>query len=123
MPSMTNTTNTEDTLNIDVAFGGRKSIVTSKNFKGGFVSTAFGGAEINLMQADSIETMYLDLKVSFGGVEIIVPSHWEVQIEVNPSFGSVEDHRMIRTASAGEDKRTLVLRGSCAFGSIEIKSY
>jgi len=120
---MTNTTNTEDTLNIDVAFGGRKSIVTSKNFKGGFVSTAFGGAEINLMQADSIETMYLDLKVSFGGVEIIVPSHWEVQIEVNPSFGSVEDHRMIRTASAGEDKRTLVLRGSCAFGSIEIKSY
>lgn len=118
------TTTNENNLNIDVTFGGRKEIVTSKEFTGGTVSTTFGGVEINLMQADStIQPMVIDFKVAFGGVEIVVPSHWEVSIEIQPSFGSVEDHRMIRTPNAAEEKKTLILRGSVSFGNVEIKSY
>lgn len=117
-------TNGESLLNIDVTFGGRKEIVTSKEFRGGRVSTTFGGAEINLMQADSTEQpIVLEVRVSFGGVEIIVPSHWEVINEIDPSFGSVEDHRHIRMAEPGTERRTLILRGSCSFGSVEVKSY
>jgi predicted membrane protein len=111
-------------LNVDVTFGGRKEFVTSKDFKGGDVSVTFAGCEINLMQADSTEsTMILDVKVSFGGLELIVPSHWDVQNEISPAFGSVEDQRMVQTAAAAEHKKTLILKGSCSFGSIEIKSY
>jgi len=117
-------TNGESTLHIDVTMGGRKEIVTSKEFRGGHVSTTFGGTEINLMQADStVQPMVLDIRVSFGSVELIVPSHWEVINEINPSMGSVEDHRLARTPDISQDKRTLMLRGSCSFGSIEIKSY
>ncbi len=116
--------NNESTLNMDVTFGGRKEIVTSKDFKGGSVSVTFAGAEINLAQADTTEpTVVLDLKVSFGGVQIVVPSHWDVQNEINPSFGSVEDERTIQTATTGETRKTLILRGHCSFGSIELKSY
>lgn len=121
--NMTTSTNPEDTLDIHVTFGGKKAVVTSKQFKGGTISTTFGGTEINLMQADSTETMVLDLQVSFGGIELIVPSHWDVQINIQPTFGSVEDHRVIRTPAAGEQKQLLVLRGNCSFGSIELKSY
>ncbi|HXS35729.1 MAG TPA: DUF5668 domain-containing protein [Flavipsychrobacter sp.] len=122
--NMDTITTTDNMLNMDVTFGGRKEIVTSKEFRGGMVTTTFGGTEINLMQADSsVQPMVLTFKVSFGGVELIVPSHWEIQNEINPSFGSVEDERMIRTAPAGDDKKVLILRGSCSFGSIEIKSY
>jgi hypothetical protein len=108
-----------------VTFGGRKEIVTSKDFRGGNISATFAGCEVNMIQADSTtQPMVINLKVSFGGVEIIVPSHWELQNEIEPTFGSVEDHRSIRTpASASEEKKVLVLRGSCNFGSIEIKSY
>jgi len=117
-------TTTDNFLNVDVTFGGRKEIVTSKDFRGGNVATTFAGSEINLMQADStIQPMELHIKVAFGGVELIVPSHWEVVVEIQPSFGSVEDHRMVRTPAAGEEKRTLILRGSVSFGSVEIKSY
>jgi predicted membrane protein len=117
-------TTTDNFLNVDVTFGGRKEIVTSKDFRGGNVSTAFAGSEINLMQADStVQPMELNIKVTFGGVELIVPSHWDVIVEIQPSFGSVEDHRMVRTPVAGEEKRTLILRGSVSFGSVEIKSY
>ena len=117
-------TNGESRLNIDVTMGGRKEIVTSKEFRGGRISTTFGGVEVNLMQADgSVQPMVLDVKVSFGSVELIVPSHWEVINEIHPSMGSVEDHRNSRMPDTTTDKKTLYLRGSCSFGSVEVKSY
>lgn len=119
-------TSNENMINLDVTFGGRKEIVTSKEFKGGNVSATFGGCEVNMVQADATEQpMVLNLKVSFGGVELIVPSHWELQNEIEPTFGSVEDHRAIRTTSStiSEVKKVLILKGNCSFGSIEIKSY
>jgi len=114
----------ESTLNIDVVFGGRKEVVTSKDFKGGVVSVTFGGCELNLSQADfSTPSVVLDFRVSFGGIEMVVPSHWEIQNEINPSFGNVEDHRTIQTAVTSENKKTLIMRGNCSFGNIELKSY
>ncbi len=116
--------NTESSLNVDVTFGGKKEVITSKDFKGGIVTVTFAGCEVNLVQADFTEpSVILDCRVSFGGVELILPSHWEVQNEVSPSFGSVEDARTIQTPASGENKKLLILRGSCSFGSIEIKSY
>lgn len=118
-------TSNENLLNIDVTFAGRKEIVTSKDFKGGNISSTFGGVEVNMIQADSTtQPMVLNVKVSFGGVELVVPSHWELQNEIETTFGSVEDHRSIRTPqSSGEEKKVLILRGNCSFGSVEIKSY
>lgn len=118
-----NSITTESNLNVDVTFGGRKEMITSKDFKSGTVSLTFGGCELNFMQADIEDTAILDLRVSFGGVEIIVPSHWHIQNEISPSFGNVEDERTIQTATGTENKKTLILRGSCAFGNVEIKSY
>jgi predicted membrane protein len=113
-----------DYLNIDATFGGRKEIITSKQFKGVNASTICGGLEINLMQADSTtQPMVLDLKVLFGGVEIIIPSHWEVINEVEVMFGAFEDKRVLRTVSDAAHPKTLLLRGSVTFGGIEIKSY
>lgn len=121
--NMKTVTNSDNTINIDVTFGGHKEIVTSKNFKGGNISTTFGGTEINLINADTPDdTIYLNVRVSFGGVELIVPSHWELKNEISNTLGSVEDERNIQTAP-GHKKVTLVLTGSCSFGSIEIKSY
>ena len=122
--NMDTTITNESNLNIDVTFGGKKEVVTSKDFKGGTASVTFAGCEINLTQADFAEpSVILDCRVSFGGLEIIVPSHWEIQNEISPSFGNVEDSRTIHTGTTNETKKTLILRGSCSFGSIEIKSY
>lgn len=118
-------TNNENTLNLDVTFGGRKEIITSKEFKGGHISATFAGAEINMVQADNkTQPIVLDLKVSFSGIELIVPSHWEIKNDISPTFGGVEDHRSIHTPTpANEEKRVLILRGTCSFASVEIKSY
>jgi hypothetical protein len=116
-------THSENSVNIDVTLGGKKEIITSKDFRGGNVSVTFAGCELNLTQADStIQPMELNLKVVCSGVELIVPSHWEIRNEIETTMGSVEDHRTVITNTDFE-KKTLVLTGSCSFGSIEIKSY
>ena len=121
---MDSSINNDSNLNIDVTFGGKKEVVTSKDFKGGVVSATFAGCEINLTQADFSEpSVVMDFRVSFGGIELIVPANWEVQNEISPSFGSVEDERTIQVSTGAEPKKILILRGHCSFGSIEIKSY
>lgn len=125
MDHMQVVTSSESNLNIDVMFGGRKEIVTSKEFRGGNISTSFGGAEVNLTQADgTVQPMIINIKVFCGGVELVVPSHWEVQNEVDPVMGSVEDKRTLHTGTtSGEEKKVLILRGTCTCGGVEIKSY
>ncbi len=122
---MVTNTSDNDWVNADITFGGRKETITSKSFKGGDVNVTFGGAELSLIQADSdIQPMTLNFKVTFGGVELIIPSDWEVKNNISTSMGSVEDHRSIYTGSTSEEnKKTLILNGSCTFGSIEVKSY
>lgn len=113
-----------DTLRVDAMFGGRKEVVTSRNFKGGTVRASFSGVEINLSGAEGgEEPMVLDIQVSFGGVEIIVPAHWDVQNEIQPTLGSVEDQRSMRSNDPGAAPKLLILRGSCSFGSVEIKNF
>lgn len=117
-------TNASDQLNIDVTFGGRKEIITSKNFRGGRAQATFGGVELNLMQAEIIQSpAVLDLRVSFSGVEIIVPASWDIISEIAPTMGSFEDKRVLRPAADGLPAPVLILRGHCSFGSIEVKSY
>ncbi len=117
-------TSDADTLNIDATFGARKEVVTSRNFKGGIIRATFSGVEVNLATAEAgVQPMILEVYSSFAGVEIIIPSHWEIQNEIQPTLGNVEDARTIRTSDTTSEKRTLILRGSCNFGSVEIKSY
>lgn len=114
----------ENDINIDVVFGGRKEVVVSKEFKGGSVNVVFGGVELNLAQADFAEpSIVLDCRVTCGGLEIVIPSHWDVKNEINPSFGAVDDERTILTAPTNEPKKILILRGTCVAGGIELKSY
>ena len=108
----------------DVIFGGTKEIVTSKNFEGGDISAIFGGAEINLTQADSVkDTIVINVRAVFGGCEIIVPSHWDVKNEVFVALGSVDDQRTLRVQDANVSRKTLVLKGLCMFGGVEVKSF
>lgn len=103
-------------------FGSIKKQVVTKNFKGADLFTLFGGTEINLTQADFEERAMIDLTTIFGGAEIIVPSDWTVQSEMVSIFGGLEDSRFQKNADELSNK-TLVLKGTCVFGGVEIKSY
>ncbi|KAA5536861.1 hypothetical protein F0919_04090 [Taibaiella lutea] len=116
------TDSSEDILNVSSIFGSIERNVFSKDFKGGTISSVFGGAQINFTQADFEGTAIIDVSVIFGGVDIIIPSNWNLKNEMSVVFGGIEDRRAV-TNNISESGKTLILKGDIVFGGIEIKSY
>jgi predicted membrane protein len=121
--SMVDTQNTEeDYINAVTVFGGAKKVIISKDFKGGEATTFFGGAEINLTQADINGKAELELVQVFGGTKLVVPSNWKIQTEELVSvFGGLDDKR--KNITTPDPDKVLVLKGTCVFGGIDIKNY
>lgn len=112
---------TEDKFESVSIFGGVKKNIVSKNFQGGEIVNFFGGAEINLMQADIKGTVRLEVVQVFGGTKIIVPANWTVHSEMVAIFGGIEDKRPPQL-NAVPDK-VLVIEGTSIFGGIDIRSF
>lgn len=102
-------------------FGSTKKNVLSKNFRGGDVTSFFGGSELNFMQADINGVVILDVTSVFGGAKLIVPSNWTVKSDVVTIFGGIDDKRQVTGTS--DPNKVLVLDGTVIFGGMEIKSY
>jgi len=113
----------EDYLDSVSIFGGVEKNIVSKNFKGGEVTTFFGGSSINMTQADIKDRAVLELTQVFGGAQLIIPSNWKLSSEVVSVFGGIEDKRSYNKDQENEPGKTLVLKGTSIFGGIEIKSY
>ncbi|HLS30635.1 MAG TPA: DUF5668 domain-containing protein [Flavobacteriaceae bacterium] len=113
----------EDVIHVESIFGGVTKNIVSKNFRGGLVSLVFAGAKINLMRVDLEEEAVIDITCVFSGTKLIIPSGWKVKSEVSTIFGGLDDKRPIMPAEMTEESKTLVLRGDCIFGGIEISSY
>lgn len=109
-----------DEMNI---FGGSKKKISNKNFTGGKIVNIFGGTEIDLTQADMPEgTCVLEVACIFGGVGLIIPAEWSVQVSVISILGGFGDKRTIIQNRVDPSKQ-LIIKGVAIFGGGEIKSY
>lgn len=114
----------EDVINSTNVMGGIKKNIISKKFKGGEVVNIFGGAHINLSQADMEGTATLELTQIFGGSKLIVPANWEIKVaETVTICGGIEDKRPVQPVVSDENRPVLVLTGTTVFGGIEINTF
>lgn len=112
-----------EVLNAQALFTGIQRRIFSKNFKGGKVSATFGGTEIDFSQADIDGEAAINLEVAFGGVKLVVPPHWDVQVNIGTVFAAgVEDKRFYNPTKVDKTK-VLKIYGSVVFGGLEIKSF
>lgn len=112
--------NTFENVNI---FGGSKKVIISKDFYAGEVVTVFGGSEINFMQADVNGRAEIEIVQIFGGAKLIVPPNWKLQTEeLVCIFGGLDDKRNPATLTP-DPQKVLVLKGTCIFGGIDIRSF
>lgn len=119
-------TESNDTDYIDEIsiFGGGKKIITSDNFRGGRITTIFGGSDIVLSQSKLAPgTNEIEVFAMFGGWTLVVPPNWQVKNEVIAIFGGISDKRMIAPDTIKDNTRQLIIRGFVMFGGGEIKSY
>ena len=113
----------EEYINSVSIFGGVEKNIVTKNFRGGEVTTLFGGSSINLSQADIKDKAVLELTQIFGGATLVIPSNWKLQSEVVSIFGGIEDKRVFQKPQTEELTKLLVLKGTSIFGGLEIKSF
>lgn len=113
----------EGMINESNVFGGSKRIISEENFRGGRIENVFGGTEIdfrNSKLAEGIST--LEVSCVFGGMSLIVPSDWHVQIEMQSVMGGFVDKRRIIQPDLSTTTK-LIIKGSCVFGGGDLKSY
>lgn len=103
-------------------FSGSEKKVTSKEFKGGKLTSIFGGTDLNLVNADLARgTNVLDVFVLFGGCDIRVPSDMNVKVKVTAIFGAFSDERKVINENEDNDGKELIVKGLVLFGGGEVK--
>ncbi|MBE7175606.1 MAG: hypothetical protein INR69_04340 [Mucilaginibacter polytrichastri] len=112
----------EDFIDSVSVFGGVKKKIISKQFRGGDIVNFFGGADIDLTQADIQGRVVLDVTQVFGGTKIIVPANWQVISEMAAIFGGIEDKRR-ESGIQISDEKMLIIKGTSIFAGIDIRSY
>jgi predicted membrane protein len=107
-------------IHLQAFFGGNKRNISSAGFRGGDAVSMFGGIELDLRQAGMAGRRgVLDITVMFGGVEIKVPTAWNVTTQAFSIFGGVED-KSARNMTPGAPE--LVITGTVMFGGISVKN-
>ncbi len=101
-------------------FGGGEHKNLSSDLKGGELVTIFGGIELDLSEAQPSENCKIICTTIFGGIEIRVPTNWNVIVSGTPLFGSINN----RTRPHDDPNKlvTININGTALFGSIEIKN-
>ena len=114
----------QDYIDEVAIFGGGKKIITSENFKGGKVTTIFGGMDLILTQSKLADGIVgIEVFAMFGGWTLVVPPTWQVKTDVVAIFGGITDKRMIGPENVRDNTQQLVVKGLVMFGGGEIKSY
>lgn len=98
--------------------GGAVRTIAAENFVGGDAVAVMGGCEINLTNAKLQNDAVIDALSFWGGIEIIVPRTWRVEVEGTPLLGGIENR--VRT-NVTEGPRLLV-RGVAIMGGIEVRN-
>jgi len=100
-------------------FGGVERRATSQAFRGATLTALFGGTELDLRDAAVVDPpARVSVTALFGGVEVIVPREWNVQLDVLPVLGGAEDERPRRERE--HDSVDLVVTGVAAFGGVSV---
>lgn len=100
-------------------FGGSEKRVTTPDFTGANLTAMFGGAELDLREADLAQRpAHVSAIAMFGGVEVTVPEDWNVDIDVLPIFGGASDERTRHERT--HDEVDLVVTGFAAFGGVSV---
>lgn len=109
-------------VNFTYVFSGGDEVFLDPVFKGGNIKASFGGGSLDLRRTSlpEGEPAYLKIDAFCGGVTIMVPDDWNVEIRKNAFLGGFDDQRRFRPSNPDPNKK-LILDISCLFGGGELK--
>lgn len=109
-----------DSVSGIAVFGGSEKRVTSSSFRGATLTALFGGAELDLRDAEVADPpARVNAVAIFGGISIIVPREWTVEMDVLPIFAGAADERPRR--DQGHGRPALSVTGFALFGGVTVE--
>jgi hypothetical protein len=91
----------------------------SPSFQGGDLTACLGSCEVDLRQAEIQGQAVLEIFAFWGGIEIIVPETWSVNLRVVPVMGGAEDSSRSPKIPTGEE---LVVKGVAFMGGVNVRN-
>jgi predicted membrane protein len=114
----------EDSIDDLSMFGGGQRMINSQNFKGGKVTSIFGGSQFNLKGASLAKGRnVIDVLCLFGGSKFIVPRDWDIKVEITSIFGGFSYKRNTDPNVVYDPSKQLVFKGVVIFGGGEVQDY
>jgi len=111
-----------DTFDISAVLGGGEHNCTSKTLRGGKVFALMGGSKIDMREAEMAESSAtIDVFALMGGVELLVPTNWQVSIHGSPLLGGMDNKTTLKDVEPGGAKQ-LIVKGTAIMGGIEVKN-
>lgn len=101
-------------------FGGSSVQDRSDHLTHAEVSALFGGATLDLRAAHIDEHASVDAFAMFGGVDVLVPEGWRIDMRGLPIFGGYED-KTDRTVALPPDAPVLTVNATALFGGVAVK--
>ncbi|WP_436514386.1 LiaF transmembrane domain-containing protein [Ekhidna sp. To15] len=100
-------------------FGGTERKYISEDLQGGKITCVFGGSEIDLRGSKAQDGAVIEIFCMFGGVELMVPEDWKINMDATAIFGGFSDSRKNVTSAT---TTTVHIKGFTMFGGGEIKN-
>lgn len=110
-----------DTQDVFALFGGSHTSNRSEHFRHADVSAVLGGATLDLREATPAPGARVDALALFGGVDVIVPSGWRVQVSGLPIFGGYQD-KTGGDRGLAPDAPVLTVVATALFGGVEVRT-
>jgi predicted membrane protein len=108
-----------DYVDISVILGGGDYKFTNKQLKGGSVSAILGGCDLDFRNADmEKEEMVLEASTIMGGIDLRIPTHWQVVMQGAPVLGALEDN----TTKPENPAKKLIIKSSVVMGAVEVNN-
>ena len=108
----------DDVFSLVYAMSGGEFVSSARALRSGEVTAFMGGAEIDLRGAELDAGSSLDLRAWMGGIDVVVPASWRVEVASSVFMGGVAN--LTDPDGAGEDAPLLVVTASALMGGIEI---
>jgi hypothetical protein len=77
-----------------------------------------GGIELNLVDADLSPGAFLTLRAIMGGIDVVVPSHWRVEVMARTVMGGIGN--LTAPDAVEDDAPVLMIDALAVMGGIEI---
>lgn len=103
--------------NYFAAFSGQDINLSNKPFKGCDVTACFGGIKMDMREAKIEDEVIINASSIFGGITILVPEEYNVEIKSTSIFGGVTNKKKNKDTN----KKTIYINALSMFGGVDIK--